>query len=65
MRPETHTLMGLGSHSIVETTMSLFKKILVPIDGSNTSNKALDYALKLAQAENAEVRLIYLSLIHI
>ena len=59
MRPETHPLMGLWSHSMVETTMSLFKKILVPIDGSNTSNKALDYALKLAQADQAEVRLIY------
>ena len=39
--------------------MSLFKKILVPVDGSNTSNKALDYALKMAQTEQAEVRLIY------
>lgn len=39
--------------------MSLFKKILVPIDGSNTANKALDYALKMAQADQAEVRLIY------
>ena len=59
MRPETRPLMGRWSHSFVETTMSLFKKILVPIDGSNTSNKALDYALKLAQADQAEVRLIY------
>lgn len=39
--------------------MSLFKKILVPIDGSNTSNKALDYALKMAQNDQAEVRMIY------
>lgn len=39
--------------------MSLFKKILVPIDGSNTSNKALDYALKMAKTDQAEVRLIY------
>lgn len=39
--------------------MSLFKKILVPVDGSNTSNKALDYALKMAQSDQAEVRLIY------
>jgi nucleotide-binding universal stress UspA family protein len=51
--------MGLWSHLIVETTMSLFKKILVPVDGSNTSNKALDYALKIAQTDKAEVRLIY------
>lgn len=39
--------------------MSLFKKILVPIDGSHTANKALGYALKMAQADAAEVRLIY------
>ena len=39
--------------------MSLFKKILVPIDGSQTASKALDYALKLAQADQAEVRLVY------
>jgi nucleotide-binding universal stress UspA family protein len=39
--------------------MSLFKKILVPIDGSPTSNKALSYALKLAQANASEVRLVY------
>lgn len=39
--------------------MSLFKKILVPIDGSQTASKALDYALKLAQTDQAEVRLVY------
>ncbi len=59
MRPEVYARMLLASQHLLETTMSLFKKILVPIDGSNTSNKALDYALKLAQADQAEVRLIY------
>ena len=59
MRPETRPFMGLWSQTIVETTMSLFKKILVPIDGSSTSNKALDYAIKIAQADKAEVRLVY------
>lgn len=44
---------------MVETAISLFKIILMPIDGSNMSNKALNYALKLAQAHKAEVRLIY------
>lgn len=39
--------------------MSLFKKILVPVDGSQTASKALDYALKLAQADQAELRLVY------
>lgn len=38
---------------------ALVQENLVPVDGSNTSNKALDYALKLAQADQAEVRLIY------
>lgn len=39
--------------------MSVFKKILVPVDGSPTANQALDYALKMAKADQAEVRLIY------
>jgi nucleotide-binding universal stress UspA family protein len=39
--------------------MSLFKKILVPLDGSNTSKKALDCALKMAQTDPAEVHLVY------
>ena len=39
--------------------MSLFKKILVPIDGSNTSNKALDYAIKMAGSEKAQLRLVH------
>ncbi|PUE41045.1 universal stress protein UspA [Limnohabitans sp. Hippo3] len=37
----------------------MFKKILVPLDGSRTASKALDYALKLAQADQAELRLVY------
>mgnify|MGYP000057573548 FL=1 len=59
MRPDIRPLMGYGLRPAVETTMSLFKKILVPIDGSQTASKALDYALKLAQADQAEVRLVY------
>lgn len=39
--------------------MSVFKKILVPVDGSPTAHKALNYALKMAKADQAEVRLIY------
>ncbi len=39
--------------------MSLFKKILVPMDGSNTSNKALDYAIKMAGSEKAQLRLVH------
>jgi len=59
MRPDIRPLMGYGLRPAVETMMSLFKKILVPIDGSQTASKALDYALKLAQADQAEVRLVY------
>jgi nucleotide-binding universal stress UspA family protein len=51
--------MSGGLHASVEITMSLFKKILVPIDGSSSANKALAYALKLAQADHADVRLVY------
>ncbi len=51
--------MGGGLLASVEITMSLFKKILVPIDGSSSANKALAYALKLAQADHADVRLVY------
>jgi nucleotide-binding universal stress UspA family protein len=51
--------MSGGLLASVEITMSLFKKILVPIDGSSSANKALAYALKLAQADHADVRLVY------
>ncbi len=51
--------MSGGLHASVEIAMSLFKKILVPIDGSSSANKALAYALKLAQADHADVRLVY------
>lgn len=39
--------------------MPVFKKILVPVDGSATSNKALDFALRLAQDDQASVRLLH------
>lgn len=51
-----------GPHAltfILENVMPVFKKILVPIDGSNTANKALDYALHLAQESQAKVRLLH------
>ena len=38
--------------------MPVFQKILVPVDGSHTSNKALDYALHLASEAQASVRLL-------
>jgi nucleotide-binding universal stress UspA family protein len=43
----------------LEKFMPVFKKILVPVDGSATSNKALDFALRLAQDEKASVRLLH------
>ena len=44
----------------------MFKQILVPVDGSNTSNVALQQALKLAKEQSAKVRLlnIYESIKH-
>jgi len=48
-----------ATHTPTETTMSLFKKILVPIDGSKTSDKALDYALRLAHESKGQVRLVH------
>jgi nucleotide-binding universal stress UspA family protein len=39
--------------------MPVFKKILVPVDGSATSNKAVDFALRMAQDDLASVRLLH------
>ena len=36
-----------------------FQKILVPVDGSSTSNKALDYALRLAKENHSQVRSLH------
>lgn len=59
MRPETLAKMQLAPHAPMETVMSLFKKILVPIDGSKTSDKALDYALRLAREGKGQIRLVH------
>ena len=39
--------------------MPMFKKILVPVDGSATSTKAVDFALRMAQDDLASVRLLH------
>ena len=39
--------------------MSVFQKILVPVDGSQTANKALDHALRIAQDSHGKVRLLH------
>ena len=39
--------------------MPVFKKILVPVDGSATSNKAVDFALRMAKDDQASVRLLH------
>lgn len=39
--------------------MTLFRKILVPVDGSNISGQAFDLALKLAQEQHAELRALH------
>src|SRR5512134_2168153 len=37
----------------------MFKRILVPVDGSETANKALVIALQLARTSGARVRLVH------
>ncbi len=37
----------------------MFQRILVPVDGSNTSNLALQEAIKLAKEQGAQVRIIH------
>jgi len=37
----------------------MYKKILVPVDGSDTSNRALEEAIKLAKEQQAALRLIH------
>jgi len=37
----------------------LYKRILVPVDGSNTSNLALQEALRIAKDQQAAVRLVH------
>ncbi len=38
----------------------LYKRILVPVDGSNTSNHALQEALRIAKDQHATLRLIHI-----
>ncbi len=40
--------------------MSVYQKILVPIDGSPTSNRGLIEAIKLAKNQHATLRLVHL-----
>lgn len=37
----------------------MYQRILVPIDGSNTSNRGLDEALNLAEITGASIRLVH------
>ena len=37
----------------------MYKQILVPVDGSDTSNRALEEAIKLAKEQQAALRLIH------
>ena len=38
----------------------MYKRILVPVDGSDTSKKALDAALQMARDSNGTVRIVHL-----
>ncbi len=44
---------------VIEKPMPPFRKILVPVDGSSTSSKALDYALQLAKDNQSQVRALH------
>lgn len=37
----------------------MYQRILVPIDGSTTSERALDEAIKFAQQQNAQIELVH------
>ena len=37
----------------------MYQRILVPIDGSTISDHALDEAIKFAQQQNAQIKLVY------
>jgi nucleotide-binding universal stress UspA family protein len=39
--------------------MALFQRILVPVDGSETSTKALDAAIELARAVDGQIRVLH------
>lgn len=39
--------------------MALFQRILVPVDGSETSTQALDAAIALARAMDAQIRVLH------
>jgi nucleotide-binding universal stress UspA family protein len=39
--------------------MLTFKRILVPVDGSSTSNKALGAAVELARRHQGQLRIIH------
>ena len=51
---------GFSRHHLTsENFMPVFKKILVPVDGSATSNKAVDFALRMAKDDLASIRLLH------
>jgi nucleotide-binding universal stress UspA family protein len=56
--PMTQTLVHRVDVSL-EVCMSLFKKILVPIDGSDTADKAMRMALDMARESLASVRFMH------
>jgi nucleotide-binding universal stress UspA family protein len=49
----------LFHHSPEEPAMSKFRKILVPVDGSETSHRALTMALQMARDAGGKVRLVH------
>jgi nucleotide-binding universal stress UspA family protein len=59
-RPSLCTSWRLDSlNAYMEITMTMFQKILVPTDGSETSEKAVATALQIALEHQSKVRLIH------
>jgi nucleotide-binding universal stress UspA family protein len=56
---DTPQASAMRLYSSQEICMSLFKKILVPIDGSDTADKAMRMALDMARESLASVRFMH------
>ena len=41
--------------------MTDIKRILVPVDGSETSDRAIDEAVKIAEVYNADIHVLYVA----
>lgn len=54
-----HTGVYLFLHFMKGFSVSIYQRILVPIDGSGTASKGLDEAIRLAQLTGGKLKLIH------